>query len=572
MPMDADLLSISQDGMVLDGDVKLSSDLFVNSVHLPADADYANAATGSLVPKSYMPSRQHAFTQGLDHALVTDTEKDANYYNNTQPDALWYYATSKWGPYTISQTEYARRSRVFTAVVPWAETQTPAFRYASFGSPPSGQSVAVINAFPHAQSTLIDGLTLFLRGLQIGSGGGGNLISVKVRVHDTAVGTGLYDDEVVREADLASNEAVSVNGSFADGRWSWKKSLAWAGVGRITMNAGSAYRVSLRITLSSPVAQADTNTYATVHLRNLSATFNAQTFSGSVPAPTATATTITVTHSLAMSGGTTGRSCVACTAPPRPPPPPPRSTPGRAWPRPSWWHPRRSTATVTGPDTGGTAVQSTAGGNVLRMNDKKNLASGYHVSQSNSAKTPTLDTTELNGKTSLRFINSRSGLLTSSSSTFWGSIGTKSSVVIVAKQLITATYPDTNNPGTTDYIRGFMFGSTTSPRPRRARTARTPPPPKRVAQRTPRRRPSPPGARCSRTSPRFFNIQQAENVKAGRDPVASAVQIRNSIAPGLRQMGYYDSIAGKRDQAVVNENKRLMEQHREAQAKRIKSA
>eukprot|EP00899_Mesostigma_viride_P018235 jgi/Mesvir1/26412/Mv16102-RA.1 len=70
----------------------------------------------------------------------------------------------------------------------------------------------------------------------------------------------------------------------------------------------------------------------------------------------------------------------------------------------------------------------------------------------------------------------------------------------------------------------------------------------------------------------FFNIQQAENVKAGRDPVASAVQIRNSIAPGLRQMGYYDSIAGKRDQAVVNENKRLMEQHREAQAKRIKSA
>eukprot|EP00899_Mesostigma_viride_P004512 jgi/Mesvir1/14061/Mv01348-RA.1 len=443
MPMDADLLSISQDGMVLDGDVKLSSDLFVNSVHLPADADYANAATGSLVPKSYMPSRQHAFTQGLDHALVTDTEKDANYYNNTQPDALWYYATSKWGPYTISQTEYARRSRVFTAVVPWAETQTPAFRYASFGSPPSGQSVAVINAFPHAQSALIDGLTLFLRGLQIGSGGGGNLISVKVRVHDTAVGTGLYDDEVVREADMASDEAVSVNGSFADGRWSWKKSLAWAGVGRITMNAGSAYRVSLRITLSSPVAQADTNTYATVHLRNLSATFGAETFSGSVPAPTATATTITVTHSLAMSGGTTGRSCVACTAPPRPPPPPPRSTPAT-------------------PET-----------------------------RADGADTPA---------------------------------------------------PETSGA---------------------ADAAEAPKPPRSALQ--------------SYLAPMnhltsFFNIQQAENVKAGRDPVASAVQIRNSIAPGLRQMGYYDSIAGKRDQAVVNENKRLMEQHREAQAKRIKSA
>eukprot|EP00899_Mesostigma_viride_P007826 jgi/Mesvir1/17044/Mv16573-RA.1 len=489
MPMDADLLSISQDGMVLDGDVKLSSDLFVNSVHLPADADYANAATGSLVPKSYMPSRQHAFTQGLDHALVTDTEKDANYYNNTQPDALWYYATSKWGPYTISQTEYARRSRVFTAVVPWAETQTPAFRYASFGSPPSGQSVAVINAFPHAQSALIDGLTLFLRGLQIGSGGGGNLISVKVRVHDTAVGTGLYDDEVVREADLASNEAVSVNGSFADGRWSWKKSLAWAGVGRITMNAGSAYRVSLRITLSSPVAQADTNTYATVHLRNLSATFNAQTFSGSVPAPTATATTITVTHSLAMSGGN------------------------------NW------------------AV----------------LCRVYSASKASATAAE---------------IYTRSGVaasqLVASAAVNRDSDGTVSSTPLVISGL---------TPSATYHVYVVAKGSSgayTTPETR-ADGADTP------AHETSGAAdaadaPKPPGARCSRTSPRFFNIQQAENVKAGRDPVASAVQIRNSIAPGLRQMGYYDSIAGKREQAVVNENKRLMEQHREAQAKRIKSA
>eukprot|EP00899_Mesostigma_viride_P023743 jgi/Mesvir1/4553/Mv01218-RA.1 len=414
MPMDADLLSISQDGMVLDGDVKLSSDLFVNSVHLPADADYANAATGSLVPKSYMPSRQHAFTQGLDHALVTDTEKDANYYNNTQPDALWYYATSKWGPYTISQTEYARRSRVFTAVVPWAETQTPAFRYASFGSPPSGQSVAVINAFPHAQSALIDGLTLFLRGLQIGSGGGGNLISVKVRVHDTAVGTGLYDDEVVREADMASDEAVSVNGSFADGRWSWKKSLAWAG---------------------EPERH-----------------FGAETFSGSVPAPTATATTITVTHSLAMSGGN------------------------------NW------------------AV----------------LCRVYSASKASATAAE---------------IYTRSGVaasqLVASAAVNRDSDGTVSSTPLVISGL---------TPSATYHVYVVAKGSS--------------------------------GA----YSQAFFNIQQAENVKAGRDPVASAVQIRNSIAPGLRQMGYYDSIAGKRDQAVVNENKRLMEQHREAQAKRIKSA
>eukprot|EP00899_Mesostigma_viride_P010951 jgi/Mesvir1/19858/Mv13148-RA.1 len=130
----------------------------------------------------------------------------------------------------------------------------------------------------------------------------------------------------------------------------------------------------------------------------------------------------------------------------------------------AWYDPSDGSTLFS--DTTGTAVQSTAGGNVLRMNDKKNRASGYHVTQSNSAKTPILDTTELNGKTSLRFINLRSGLLTSSS-TFWGSIGTKSSVVIVAKQLTTATYPDTNNPGTTDIIRGFMIGSTMTARANR---------------------------------------------------------------------------------------------------------
>eukprot|EP00899_Mesostigma_viride_P010716 jgi/Mesvir1/19646/Mv25172-RA.1 len=124
----------------------------------------------------------------------------------------------------------------------------------------------------------------------------------------------------------------------------------------------------------------------------------------------------------------------------------------------AWYDPSDGSTLFS--DTTGTTVQSIAGGNVLRMSDKKNLASGYHVTQSNTAKTPILDTTELNGKTSLRFINLRSGLLTSPS-TFWGSIGTKSCMVMVAKQLTTATYPDTNNPGATDVIRGYMIGSTT---------------------------------------------------------------------------------------------------------------
>eukprot|EP00899_Mesostigma_viride_P012314 jgi/Mesvir1/21083/Mv17236-RA.1 len=69
------------------------------------------------------------------------------------------------------------------------------------------------------------------------------------------------------------------------------------------MNPGSAYRVSVKVALASPVAQTDTNTYATVQLKTLSSSFNLQTFGGSVPAPTATSTQISVTHSLTMSGG-----------------------------------------------------------------------------------------------------------------------------------------------------------------------------------------------------------------------------------------------------------------------------
>eukprot|EP00899_Mesostigma_viride_P001137 jgi/Mesvir1/11023/Mv21440-RA.1 len=116
----------------------------------------------------------------------------------------------------------------------------------------------------------------------------------------------------------------------------------------------------------------------------------------------------------------------------------------------AWYDPSDGT-TLFG-DTTGTAVQSTAGGNVLRMNDKKNLASGYHVSQSNAALTPILDTTQLNGKTSLRFINNRSGNL-ESASTFWDSIGTNTSVIVVARQLSSTVYPGTGS------WRGYIIGT-----------------------------------------------------------------------------------------------------------------
>eukprot|EP00899_Mesostigma_viride_P002093 jgi/Mesvir1/11885/Mv00230-RA.1 len=114
---------------------------------------------------------------------------------------------------------------------------------------------------------------------------------------------GAVRDEVYRQTDVASDEAVSANGYFADGRWNWKKAVTWAGAGQIAMNPGSAYRVSVKVALASPVAQTDTNTYATVQLKTLSSSFNLQTFGGSVPAPTATSTQISVTHSLTMSGG-----------------------------------------------------------------------------------------------------------------------------------------------------------------------------------------------------------------------------------------------------------------------------
>eukprot|EP00899_Mesostigma_viride_P023822 jgi/Mesvir1/4624/Mv21532-RA.1 len=258
-------VSIGQSSASILSDVSATADLRTGGrVHLP-QGDYSGAAPQSLVPRSYV-FRAPAFLYGLNHSSVTDT---AHY--SAPPDA--------------------------------GSLLTPAFRYASFGCPPAGQAVAALNAFPHTASTCIYEVAVCLNNLQIGSGGGGNLITVTVRVHDTAVDTGLYEDEVYRQTDVASDEAVSANGYFADGRWNWKKAVTWAGAGQIAMNPGSAYRVSVKVALASPVAQTDTNTYATVQLKTLSSSFNLQTFGGSVPAPTATSTQISVTHSLTMSGG-----------------------------------------------------------------------------------------------------------------------------------------------------------------------------------------------------------------------------------------------------------------------------
>eukprot|EP00899_Mesostigma_viride_P009733 jgi/Mesvir1/18761/Mv01267-RA.1 len=293
-------VSIGQSSASILSDVSATADLRTGGrVHLP-QGDYSGAAPQSLVPRSYV-FRAPAFLYGLNHSSVTDT---AHY--SAPPDAgslLVRTGDGLWGPQAATVTPYYHRHRVFTAAIPWAETQTPAFRYASFGCPPAGQAVAALNAFPHTASTCIYEVAVCLNNLQIGSGGGGNLITVTVRVHDTAVDTGLYGDEVYRQTDVASDEAVSANGYFADGRWNWKKAVTWAGAGQIAMNPGSAYRVSVKVALASPVAQTDTNTYATVQLKTLSSSFNLQTFGGSVPAPTATSTQISVTHSLTMSGG-----------------------------------------------------------------------------------------------------------------------------------------------------------------------------------------------------------------------------------------------------------------------------
>eukprot|EP00899_Mesostigma_viride_P000905 jgi/Mesvir1/10815/Mv21211-RA.1 len=282
-------VSIGQSSASILSDVSATADLRTGGrVHLP-QGDYSGAAPQSLVPRSYV-SRAPAFLYGLNHSSVTDT---AHY--SAPPDAgslLVRTGDGLWGPQAATVTPYYHRHRVFTAAIPWAETQTPAFRYASFGCPPAGQAVAALNAFPHTASTCIYEVAVCLNNLQIGSGGGGNLITVTVRVHDTAVDTGLYEDEVHRQTDVASDEAVSANGYFADGRWNWKKAVTWAGAGQIAMNPGSAYRVSVKVALASPVAQTDTNTYATVQLKTLSSSFNLQTFGGSVPAPTATSTQI----------------------------------------------------------------------------------------------------------------------------------------------------------------------------------------------------------------------------------------------------------------------------------------
>eukprot|EP00899_Mesostigma_viride_P012313 jgi/Mesvir1/21082/Mv17235-RA.1 len=182
-------VSIGQSSASILSDVSATADLRTGGrVHLP-QGDYSGAAPQSLVPRSYV-FRAPAFLYGLNHSSVTDT---AHY--SAPPDAgslLVRTGDGLWGPQAATVTPYYHRHRVFTAAIPWAETQTPAFRYASFGCPPAGQAVAALNAFPHTASTCIYEVAVCLNNLQIGSGGGGNLITVTVRVHDTAVDTGLY--------------------------------------------------------------------------------------------------------------------------------------------------------------------------------------------------------------------------------------------------------------------------------------------------------------------------------------------------------------------------------------------
>eukprot|EP00899_Mesostigma_viride_P005924 jgi/Mesvir1/15332/Mv06538-RA.1 len=292
-------VSIGQSSASILSDVSATADLRTGGrVHLPQ----AITAGRAPVPRAAVVRLSRAGVPVRPQPLVGDGHRALlGAPRRRQPAGP--HRDGLWGPQAATVTPYYHRHRVFTAAIPWAETQTPAFRYASFGCPPAGQAVAALNAFPHTASTCIYEVAVCLNNLQIGSGGGGNLITVTVRVHDTAVDTGLYEDEVYRQTDVASDEAVSANGYFADGRWNWKKAVTWAGAGQIAMNPGSAYRVSVKVALASPVAQTDTNTYATVQLKTLSSSFNLQTFGGSVPAPTATSTQISVTHSLTMSGG-----------------------------------------------------------------------------------------------------------------------------------------------------------------------------------------------------------------------------------------------------------------------------
>eukprot|EP00899_Mesostigma_viride_P027632 jgi/Mesvir1/8053/Mv07795-RA.1 len=133
----------------------------------------------------------------------------------------------------------------------------PEFRTARFGSIPwqmSGYAdfgpAVVRNAFPTQTAISITEARVSVHNLQLASTAGGTCkIHVTLRILDSAVDTGLYENEVYREFDLTQpDEFVNVKGLHSDGRWNWKSSR---NMGKpVDVSSSAAIRVQMRIALT----------------------------------------------------------------------------------------------------------------------------------------------------------------------------------------------------------------------------------------------------------------------------------------------------------------------------------
>eukprot|EP00899_Mesostigma_viride_P008020 jgi/Mesvir1/17219/Mv07633-RA.1 len=162
--------------------------------------DYSGAAPQSLVPRSYV-FRAPAFLYGLNHSSVTTPRITRR---PPTPAACWSApgrAVGAAGGDGDAVLPPAPRVHGRHTVGGDPDARVPVRLVRLSSRRPGGGGAERV---PHTASTCIYEVAVCLNNLQIGSGGGGNLITVTVRVHDTAVDTGLYEDEVYRQTDVAS--------------------------------------------------------------------------------------------------------------------------------------------------------------------------------------------------------------------------------------------------------------------------------------------------------------------------------------------------------------------------------
>eukprot|EP00899_Mesostigma_viride_P022399 jgi/Mesvir1/3343/Mv03697-RA.1 len=172
------------------------------------DVDYSKVSSQCLVPKSRVDAtpRRPAFVHGTRNALIVDARVNGSI--NTGNMLSWMSGYADFGP------------------------------------------AVVRNAFPTQTAISITEARVSVHNLQLASTAGGTCkIHVTLRILDSAVDTGLYENEVYREFDLTQpDEFVNVKGLHSDGRWNWKSSR---NMGKpVDVSSSAAIRVQMRIALT----------------------------------------------------------------------------------------------------------------------------------------------------------------------------------------------------------------------------------------------------------------------------------------------------------------------------------